>query len=237
MANTPPSVSVVVPCWNDPAALRSLLTTIVALSGVEETIVADASSTDDCQAIAIAAGARVVACSSANRGRQMNAGARVSCGDVLLFQHADTQLTQAHLIALKQTMEDADIAGGAFHRKFDARHPLLRWLERPARLFAKLGGPMFGDQSVFVRRQVFQRLGGFAEIPLMEDLEFSRRLRKGGRVKVIDPPIRSSARHHQLRGAWRTSIRNALLIALYRAGVPTQKLHAWYYRRPIYEQT
>ena len=230
-----PTLSVIIPCWNDGDALRSQLAILASLIGIDQVIVADASRSPECRALAAAYAADTVQCAEPNRGAQMNAGARSARSDVLLFQHADTRLTQAHVVALREAMCDNSLGGGAFHRNFDERHSALRWLERVARMMSHCGGTLYGDQSVFVRHSVFIRMGGFAEIPLMEDVEFSRRLRRSGRIAVLDPPIASSPRHHQRRGAWRTSMRNCVIIALYRAGVPPAQLHAWYYRRPVYD--
>jgi len=120
--------------------------------------------------------------------------------------------------------------GGAFYRKFDGRHPRLRWLEVVGRFFARHGGSLFGDQSIFVRRETFRALGGFAPIPLMEDMEFSRRLRRAGGVTVLDPPLQSSTRRHLGLGPWRTSLQNGLFIVLYKCGLSPAHLHRWYYR-------
>ena len=224
------TLSIVIPCWNDAAALSSLLTAIAGLKGIFEVIVADASADETARQLASAARAKVVTCLRPNRGAQMNAGAAVANGNVLLFQHADTELTQRHVDALRAAMQDREVIGGAFHRRFDDRHRNLRWLQPVARGLANRGGTLFGDQSIFVRRDIFEALWGFAEIPLMEDFEFSRKLRKAGRTVVLDPPIASSARHHQHRGAFRTSLRNGAFIVLFRLGFSPQKLHAWYYR-------
>ena len=227
--------SVIIPCWNDGTALRVTLAGLAALRGVDEVVVADASESDECQSLATANGAKIVRCAAPNRGAQLNAGARLASGDIFLFNHADTCLTQEHLDALHAaTKEHPHMAGGAFHRKFDERHLRVTYLEKVARFLAKRGGTLYGDQSIFVRREVFERLGGFAEIPLMEDIEFSGRLQRTARMVVLDPPIGTSPRHHARRGAIRTSIRNGLMIALYRLGFPPEKLHAWYYRKPVY---
>lgn len=225
------ALSIIIPVWNDADALRALLAQLATRRGIGEVIVADASPGEQCREIAAAAGATVVRCERPSRGAQMNAGARRARGEVLLFQHADTELTQRHIDALLTAASDPRICGGAFHRRFDARHAGLRWLEWWARAWTRLGGTFYGDQSIFVRRLVFERLGGFAEIPLMEDIEFSRRLRKAGRVVALDPPLASSSRNHDRGGAWRTTVRNGLLIALYRLGVSPETLHAWYYAR------
>jgi hypothetical protein len=134
--------------------------------------------------------------------------------------------------SVRTATEDDRVVGGAFHRKFDDRHANLRWLESVARIWARAGGSFYGDQSIFVRRSVFEAMDGFAAIPLMEDLDMCRRLRKRGRTVLLDPPIASSPRHAKRHGSWRTSIRNASLISLFHLGVSPERLHRWYYRLP-----
>lgn len=224
------SISIVIPCWNDGAALRALFTRLKPVRGIAEVIVADASSNDDARRVASDAGAQVAICPRPNRGAQMNAGARLATADAVLFHHADTDLAQAHVDSLAAALADRDTIGGAFHRKFDDRHRGFTWIEPIARAWNARGGTLYGDQSIFVRRDAFTRLGGFAEIPLMEDVEFSHRLRRAGRTVLLDPPIATSPRHHQRRGAWRTTARNAALLLLYRCGVCPHRLHRWYYR-------
>jgi rSAM/selenodomain-associated transferase 2 len=198
------------------------------LQDVHEVIVAEASP-----AAELPQGKNVTAlhCVRPSRGKQMNQGAAAASGDVLVFLHADTAIEQQHLAAISRAMEEQRVVGGAFYRKFDERHPWLRWLEPVARFLTRSGGALFGDQTVFVRRAVFEQLGGFADIPLMEDVEFSRRLRAAGPVAVLDPPISTSPRHHLENGAWRTTIRNGLFLLLFKFGVQAQTLHSIYYAR------
>ena len=223
-------ISVVVPSWRDAENLEKLLPALSRLRGVAETIVVDASGDGKAERIALASGATFISSSSPNRGEQMNLGAAAASGDVIIFQHSDTNLEDAHLGAVEVAMTDANVIGGAFFRKFDGRHPRLMWLESVARFLTSHGGTLYGDQSIFVRRDVFMKLGGFAKIPLMEDVEFSRRLRGAGKIAVLDPPVQSSARRHLRKGAWRTSIQNGLFIVLYNLGVSPHTLHRWYYR-------
>ena len=222
-------ITVVVPSWRDAENLRALLPLLKAQPSVHETIVVDASRDGIAEGITRDAGAVYVPCPRPNRGEQMNLGAAASTGDVILFQHCDTALGAAHLEAIQSALAEPTIIGGAFHRKFDNRHPRLRPLESVTRFLARHGGTLYGDQSIFVRRAVFERLGGFAKIPLMEDVEFSRRLRAAGKVAVLDPPVASSARRHLRKGAWRTTIQNGLFIVLYNLGVSPHRLHGWYY--------
>lgn len=231
-----PTLSVIIPCWNDFAALQSLLERLRSLRGVYEIIVGDASCpphADEVLRLCREHGAEVVHGLLANRGRQLNAAAAQARGDVLLFQHADTQLDQSHVDALLASARDSRIAGGGFYRKFDQRHPCLYWLEGVNRWINRSGGTIFGDQSIFVRREVFQKMGGFAEIALMEDVDFSKRLRKAGKVILLDPPLATSARRSARRGSWRTSVENGLLLLLFHLGVSPQKLHGFYYRNRL----
>jgi rSAM/selenodomain-associated transferase 2 len=222
-------ISVVVPSWRDAENLERLLPELSRLDRVAETIVVDASGDAQAERIVLSSGATYIASATPNRGEQMNLGAAAAIGDVIVFQHSDTNLEDAHLAAIQVALVDSDIIGGAFFRKFDGRHPRLMWLESVARFLTSHGGTLYGDQSIFVRRDAFMKLGGFAKIPLMEDVEFSRRLRAAGKIAVLDPPVRSSARRHLRKGAWRTSIQNGLFIVLYQLGVSPHRLHRWYY--------
>ncbi len=222
-------ISVIIPSWRDSDNLAVLLPVVTRLPGVEETIVVEASPDVRSEEVARACGARFLRCAKPNRGVQMNTGAAAATGDVFIFQHADSELNGAHVSSLAEEMRDDAVIGGAFHRKFDERHARLQWLDTVARYLARSGGTFYGDQSIFVRRDAFQRLRGFAEIPLMEDMEFSRRLRAAGKTVVLDPPVRSSARRHERHGSWRTSIQNGLFILLYKCGVSPVRLHRWYY--------
>jgi rSAM/selenodomain-associated transferase 2 len=222
-------ISVVVPSWRDTENLAALVPVLSRLERVAETIVVDAAGDGESERIALSCGATFVPSPAPNRGEQLNLGAVAASGDVIVFQHSDTDLENAHLAAIEAALSDPQIIGGAFYRKFDGRHPRLMWLESVARFLTRHGGTFYGDQSIFVRRDVFMDLGGFAKIPLMEDVEFSRRLRVAGKVTVLDPPVRSSARRHRRKGAWRTSIQNGLFIVLYHLGVSPHRLHRWYY--------
>lgn len=223
-------ISIIIPSWRDADYLARLLPVLANPGNAVETIVVDASRDARTNQLAAETNARLLPCSSPSRGEQMNLGAAAATGDIFLFHHADGELTEAHLDAIGAALRDRQTVGGAFYRKFDERHPRLRWLEGLARFLTRHGGTLYGDQSVFVRRNIFHSLGGFARIPLMEDVEFSRRLRAAGKIVVLDPPMASSARCHLERGAWRTSFQNGAFLVLYKLGVSPHRLHRWYYR-------
>ncbi len=223
-------LSVLVPAWNDHAQLARLLPELAQLNDLHEVIVADASPRPETAQSVAQCGGTYLRAPEPNRGAQMNLAADSATGDVFIFHHADSILSTIHLAGIIRALRDPEVTGGAFYRKFDRRHPRLVWLEKVARFLTRHGGSFFGDQTVFVRRETFRALGGFAPIPLMEDMEFSRRLRRAGKVAVLDPPVESSSRRHARRGAWRTSLQNGLFILLYKAGLSPTHLHRWYYR-------
>ena len=225
------AISFVIPTWHDAKNLAFLIPNLAQLAPAPEIIVVGVSGDTASEQVAADHGVRFAHFLAPSRGEQMNHGASLATGDVLVFQHADTDFGQLHLTAIKTAFQDSAVVGGAFYRKFDERHPRLIGLEKIARWLTRHGGTLFGDQTIFVRRDIFRKLGGFAKIPLMEDVEFSPRLRRAGKIALLDPPVRSSARHHDRKGAWHTTIQNGLLLLLYRTGVPPRTLHRWYYER------
>ncbi len=171
----PAVVSIIVPCWREDAVPTELADQwLKPIGAVREILVAvgGRGGTVDRPAPRPLVLRRGPLFQRPGRGNQMNEAARLATGDLLLFHHADTELTDAHLESLRAAMADPALGGGAFRRRFDERHPRLRWLEPWEALRCRRFGPLFGDQSIFVRRTVFEAMGGFAEIPLMEDVEF-----------------------------------------------------------------
>jgi len=132
-ADSLPTVSVIIPIWNDAAQLRGILGVLGGINGILEIIVGDASDGPECRQIAEQAGARVVSCPQPNRGRQMNAAAALASGDVLIFQHSDTETSQGHIDAMRRTMIDAQTVGGGYFRRFNPHHRSRRWMEPTVR--------------------------------------------------------------------------------------------------------
>ena len=225
-----PLISLIVPVWQDDELLVHLVTGLRAGPELAEWVVVAVSPAQRLCDLDRSGVIRLITCDQPSRGRQMNAGAVVARGTLLCFHHCDSELRYEHVGALARAARDATILGGAFHRRFDDRRPWMKWRQPLVRWLHSLGGPLFGDQSIFVRASVFRRLGGFADIPLMEDLEFSRRLRRLGRLKLLDPPIWSSPRRFQRLGVWWTTLLNITFICLFYFGVDSHRLHRWYYR-------
>ena len=227
-----PAVSFVIPCRNDSAILSACLDTLTGLDPRPGLVVADCSDDwmsvrDLCQEH----GAQFVQVEKPCRGAQLDAGAAVAGGNVIVFHHADSEFSQAHYDALRDLfVRDPMLGGGAFLKDLAAAYPRLAWLRPLHRFFTRHIGTMYGDQSVFVAREVFEMMGGFGDLPLMEDVRFSARLRDAVRVKVIGPPLRSSRRKFDRDGVWRRKLGNMLLVTLYRLGVCPGKLARIYYR-------
>jgi len=224
-----PSISLILPCWQDDLLAEEMVIRWRSHPLLREIFVAGAPACCKNQEELEGLGAICTMAESAGRGAQMNTAAALATGDLLVFHHLDSQLEGAHLISLVEVMRDSKCVGGAFHRHFDERHPHLRWLEPIERWHCRSFGTLYGDQSIFVRRRVFEALGGFANYPLMEDVEFSKRLRRQGPLAVIDPPMKTSPRRHLEYGAWRVTLMNVMLLTLYHLGVSPSKLHQMYY--------
>ena len=167
---------------------------------------------------------RVVVASRCGRATQLNAGARVATGEVLLFLHADTWLPPGSLHAIIEAVGDPRVVGGGFRLRFNEPGALLRVIAGYATARSMLRGVHYGDQAMFVRRQAFEDLGGFPEIPLFEDLALSKALRRRGRVVTLPLPVITSARRLGRGGVVRTAARFAWLKIRYALGADPERL-------------
>lgn len=211
-------ISVIIPTHNE-AAYLPLTLKAVAANGLQcEVIVADACSADATGELAAAGGAGVVESLLRNRGAQMNLGARSARGDALIFLHADTLLPPTALARIEAALENSAIIGGGFARRYDSNSLFLRTSCLLAEARSRLSGWFLGDQAIFVRREVFESLNGFPELALFEDLDFSRRMRRAGRVVTLRPPVVSSARRFTVRGPLRTTLSDFQFTLLYALG-------------------
>ncbi|MFZ5863527.1 MAG: TIGR04283 family arsenosugar biosynthesis glycosyltransferase [Nitrospirota bacterium] len=215
-------MSIVIPTLNEEGGIGDTLAAAAA-TGPDELIVVDGGSVDHTRAVAIAAGC-VVLQAPPGRAVQMNAGAAAATGDVILFLHADTHLPPEALQDLTRAFSDPLVAGGRFDVTLDDPRPIFRVIETLMNLRSRLTRIATGDQAMFVRRSVFETLGGFALIPLMEDIHFSVRLKRRGRVACLHSRVRTSVRRWRRHGVWRTIILMWWLRALYALGVSPDRL-------------
>ena len=212
---------------NEAAAIASTLAALRRGAPDAEIVVVDGGSIDAsvaqarplCDALIVA---------SRGRARQMNAGARASHGDAIAFVHADTVVPPTFAADIASALADSAVVGGRFDVKLDDDALPYRIIGAMISLRSRLSRTGTGDQAIFVRRAVFDRLGGFPELELCEDLEFSRRMKRAGRVACLRARVTTSARRWNRDGVVRTVVRMWLIRAMYLLGVPPARLKRMY---------
>lgn len=227
-------VTIVVPVLDDTPAVRALLTALPPHPEVQLVLVDGGSDPGLAALVKGRADVRLIP-SRPGRGPQLNAGAALASGEWLLFLHADCRLPEGWREALLGL--PADAIGGWFRFSLDSRAWQARLLERLVALRVSLTGLAYGDQGLFVRRTVFGRMGGFADLPLMEDVEFVRRLPRAGRVVSLTLSLSSSARRWEQDGWLSRSARNVGVLCGYGLGIPPARLARWYGRRRAQGET
>jgi rSAM/selenodomain-associated transferase 2 len=234
----PLAVAVILPVLNEAAHLEELLPALIEDQHFDELIVVDGGSTDtsvetvckfmspdepDAQPVPI------LIQSPRGRALQMHAGAQAAEADVLLFLHADSALPPGAADDIRDAVE-AGCLWGRFDVRLSGRHFLFRAIERLMNWRSRLTGIATGDQAMFVRRDVYGKLGGYAPLPLMEDIEFSTRLKWIGQPACLPGPVLASSRRWEKHGIIRTILMMWTLRLLYWLGVSPARLARWYYR-------
>lgn len=219
-----PWLSVVIPARNDAAALARTLDHLVRLSGMEgaEVIVAAAGDPAGTER-AVRGRARLLRPDGSTRARLMNAGAAVARGRVMLFLHADSFPPADALELITRALADPRAVGGAFEHRFAEPVWSLRVITAINRVRYRLTRNYYGDQGQFVRADVFQTLGGYRDLPLMEDLDLAQRLKRRGRSVLIRTPLATSGRRFLARGPWRTFFFIVWLLALWTLRLDTER--------------
>ncbi len=164
------------------------------------------------------------------RAAQMNAGAGRASGDILLFLHADTLLPQNAFAKITTALCSGRFVGGAFNLDIQNSRRIFRIISRCASLKHRLTRVPYGDQAIFMLRSYFQEMGGYPEIPLMEDIELMKRIkRKGWRIIILQDAVKTSSRKWDKDGVFYTILRNWMLQTLYLLGMPAERLVKYYY--------
>jgi len=163
------------------------------------------------------------------RARQMNAGAAIARGQVLIFLHADTRLPPHSLKKISQVLENEKYVGGAFDLGIDSDRLLLKYIAASASFRSRLNRIPYGDQAIFMRKAYFDKIGGYREIPLMEDFDLMRRIRKrGDKIFILRDQVKTSPCRWEKEGIIHTTLRNMMLVNMFRFGVSPDKLGKYY---------
>jgi rSAM/selenodomain-associated transferase 2 len=222
-------ISIIIPVLNEANTIRAVLARLLDARSVE-VIVVDGGSRDETVAIAQSLCVKVIT-AAASRASQMNAGAAVATGEILLFLHADTYLPTQFETLVRQALQNAGTVAGAFELRIDAQLRGLRLVERMVNVRSRFLSMPYGDQAIFLKAAIFNKIGGFPDLPIMEDFELMRRLKSLGRITIVPAPVLTSGRRWQKLGVVKTTLINQLIIAGYFLGIPPTKLVRLYRRK------
>lgn len=218
-------ISVIIPALNEEQRVAAAIESARQAPGAE-VIVVDGGSADRTMETARSAGARVLV-SARSRARQMNTGAHFATGDTLLFLHADSRLPENYPALVHDALAGPSVSAGAFEFKLDGAGLGLRLVERTVNLRSRRLGMPYGDQAIFLRAETFRDIGGFPDLPVMEDVEIVRRLRKRGRIRIVPAPVVTSARRWSRHGLVKTTLVNLASTVAYFLGVSPERLAHW----------
>jgi len=220
------SLSIIIPVQNEEKRL-SILLPVLKKQTDTEIIVSIGDSKDGSFDLAKQFSHHVIRTNS-GRANQMNEGAKLATGEVLLFLHADSIIPENISGKILETCRKPGVIGGALKLKFDSSRFSLRYVSWTANLRAKYLNLPYGDQGIFIRRDVFEQVGGFPDTPFMEDVQLVRKMVKKGKLKILKEGIVTSARRWEENGVFRTTVMNILFIGLFFLGFSPTRLKKWY---------
>ena len=219
--------SVIIPVLNEAGFVRDAIDRAWS-AGAQEVIVVDGGSSDSTASVAAQCNCQFLE-GPQGRGPQMNCGAQHATGDVILFLHADSWLPENALLQIDNALKNSDAVGGGFRQKLGSGKWIYRFIEKGNAWRARYQRLIYGDQGLFVRRSVFEQLGGFAQIRLMEDFEFSQRCFAAAAPVLLEGPIHIDVRRWEAHGPIATTIKNWRIAWAWRCGADSDELYNRYY--------
>jgi rSAM/selenodomain-associated transferase 2 len=219
-------ISIVIPTLNESKNIKATLAS-TQLSTNVEAIVVDGGSTDNTVDIVESLGVKVIA-GYKNRACQMNVGARNATGDILLFLHGDTLLPANFDAMIRSALQQPSTVAGAFSLRINAPQAGLRLVEWGVKWRSKWLQMPYGDQGIFITKEVFNSIGGFPDLPIMEDFQLIRHLKRLGKITFIPVPVITSPRRWLKKGVLQTTLINQIVIIAYFLGVSPKRIRSWY---------
>lgn len=219
-------ISIIIPVLNEAEHIESVIHKIQKTENIEMIIV-DGGSQDQTVEIAQGLGVKVIV-TQRGRALQMNAGAKIATGEILLFLHGDTQLPLGFEQEVRKIWVNSNIIAGAFQLKIDNSQWSLRLIEKTVFWRSKYLQMPYGDQAIFLKASTFWEVGGFPEQPIMEDFEFIRRLNCLGKIEILSSSVITSGRRWKKLGVFQTTLINQFVVLGYYLGISPIKLSQWY---------
>lgn len=216
--------SIIIPVYNEERNIAKLLDYLVPLQA--ELVVVDGGSTDKTIAVVEQYPVKIIK-SAKGRARQMNKGASQANGDILIFLHADCLPEEGFLETITRAI-DNDYIGGCLTHTIDSDSLIYRWIEASGNIRARISKVFYGDQCIFVRKDIFERLGAYDEVELFEDVIFSRKLKKEGLVAIFDKKVLTSSRRWKKQGLAKVTLINWIIGIAFMFGVSTERLRTLY---------
>lgn len=223
-------ISVIIPTLNEEMNIARCIESLRSEDFSGDIIVADGGSEDRTRAIARSHADVIVIYTLKGRGTQMNAGSKASAGDILLFLHADTVLDEGWATELNAALDDPHVVGGAFTFSIDNPSMKYRLVEAWVSMRCRIFKLPYGDQAIFIRKNIFQELAGYKELPLMEDVDIISRMKKLGRISILRKKAVTSGRRWVSKGLLKTAAINQMTMLMYHLGVSPERLARFYYR-------
>ncbi len=232
MEKARPDISVVVPVLNESQCINVFLDNMKSHTAGHKVEIIVVDGAQDCGTIAAIDNSQVIRLAGPKgRAKQMNAGSAVARGDILFFLHADTILPPGSLDKISDVMKDQRYVAGAFEIEYDSSNPKLGFIAWRNNLRCRVTRIPYGDQGIFIRKEYFDRIGGYREYDFLEDVDLMRRIKRdGGKIRILNSQLKVSPRRWEKEGFFYCMIRNQIMITLFHFGMHPNKL-ARYYRR------